>query len=588
MKNKVPSDPIYLLSPCGSAVEPIPDHLCPRSGYVHKRIYLIRITLILLCLLLVLSVLIMAAVPPVSRDALTHHLAVPKLWIEHGSIYEIPHLDFSYYPMNLDLLYAIPMLFGNDIIPKYIHFLFALSTAGLIYAYLIQRTTSTLAWVGALLFLSTPVIVKLSISAYVDLGLIFFAWASIYHLLAWARSPHSPKHLIFSAMLCGLGLGTKYNGMIVLLLLTLFVPIVYSRTTGRDYFKVKGVLGYPILFFLIAMTVFSPWMIRNYRLTGNPIYPLYQNLIDRETDNSEISNMTMKPWLQRKLIYRESALETALIPVRIFFQGEDDNPRLFDGTLNPILLLFPFLLLIKRKKSDAKVKFEQLLLASFSVLFLLYASFMVDMRIRYIAPIIPPLVVLTVFGIGDMLRWANGIGTKGLKALNQWVIGGVVSFFLLMNATYAAAVFQSVNPVPYIVGETTRDEYLSNKLPYYPTIQFANQIKHDKMKILALFVGKRLYYFEKPVEFGIETFAKMVTDPTNEKTRESYLHKNGFTHCIIGINHFETWTNQVFTDEQKKIVFQWLKDDCRLLFSKNGYSLYELKHQGLVTQRASI
>ena len=30
----------------------------------------------------------------------------------------------------------------------------------------------------------------------------------------------------------------------------------------------------------------------------------------------------MKPWLQRKLIYKESALETALIPIRIFFQGK--------------------------------------------------------------------------------------------------------------------------------------------------------------------------------------------------------------------------------------------------------------------------
>ena len=66
----------------------------------------------------------LASVPPTSRDALTHHLAVPKLYLQHGGIYEIPWLEFSYYPMNLDLLYMIPLAFGNDIIPKVFTFFF--------------------------------------------------------------------------------------------------------------------------------------------------------------------------------------------------------------------------------------------------------------------------------------------------------------------------------------------------------------------------------------------------------------------------------------------------------------------------------
>ncbi len=538
----------------------------------------------IVCLIMILgvvgSILLLAAVPPVSRDALTHHLAVPKLWIENGGIVEIPNLDFSYYPMNLDLLYVIPMLFGNDILPKYIHFLFALATAWLIYSYLKQRTTRALSLGGALLFLSTPIIVKLSISVYVDLGLIFFSWASIFHLLAWARHPHSAKHLIFSAVLCGLGLGTKYNGIIVLFLLTLFVPIVYIHTAGRNHFKTKCAVGYPILFFLIATTVFSPWMIRNYRLTGNPVYPLYKDRIGSETGRSEISNLSMKPWLQRKLIYRESAWETALIPLRIFFQGEDDNPRFFDGKLNPVLFFCPFLLLVRRRESDVATKLDQLILISFSVLFVLYASFMVDMRIRYISPIIPPLVVLSILGIRDVLLWVNGLSRKSIQVISRWVIAGCVFFFFSMNAAYVAAIFRSVNPVPYVTGKTSREEYLVDKLPEYPAIQFANQINHDQVNILALFLGNRLYYFDKPVEFGTQTFAKMVNDTGEEMTLSSHLQKSGFTHCIIGINHFETWANQVFDGKQKEIVSEWLKDDCRLLFSKNGFAVFELISNG--------
>ncbi|MBU1570069.1 MAG: hypothetical protein KKE00_06065 [Proteobacteria bacterium] len=94
---------------------------------------------------LAVSVIILSSVPPVSRDALTHHLAVPKLYLNHGGMYEIPSVIFSYYPMNLDLLYLIPLYFGNDIVPKYIHFLFALLTAFLVHGYLKKRTNTLLA-----------------------------------------------------------------------------------------------------------------------------------------------------------------------------------------------------------------------------------------------------------------------------------------------------------------------------------------------------------------------------------------------------------------------------------------------------------
>ena len=85
--------------------------------------------LLLLLVGLVVATVLLGSVPPVDRDALTHHLFVPRLWLEHGGIHEIPEIPFSYYPMNLDLLYTVPLALGNDIVPKYIHYLFALLTA---------------------------------------------------------------------------------------------------------------------------------------------------------------------------------------------------------------------------------------------------------------------------------------------------------------------------------------------------------------------------------------------------------------------------------------------------------------------------
>src|SRR5512139_1291296 len=127
------------------------------------------VSVILLCLagMLILCVVVLSWVPPVGKDELVHHLAVPKLYLKHGEMMEIPFMPFSYYPMNLDLLYLIPLYFGNDIIPKFIHFSFALLTAGLVFGFLKRRTSAGYAWFGAVFFLSIPIIVKLSISAYV-------------------------------------------------------------------------------------------------------------------------------------------------------------------------------------------------------------------------------------------------------------------------------------------------------------------------------------------------------------------------------------------------------------------------------------
>ena len=110
-----------------------------------------------LLIIFILTILLMCSVPPVSRDALTHHLAVPKLYITHGEIHEIPNIVFSYYPQLLDLVYCIPLIFNNDIFPKYIHFLFALLTAFLIYQYIKKKIGHFQALISTLFFISLPV-----------------------------------------------------------------------------------------------------------------------------------------------------------------------------------------------------------------------------------------------------------------------------------------------------------------------------------------------------------------------------------------------------------------------------------------------
>ncbi|MBU4000909.1 MAG: hypothetical protein KKB94_01180, partial [Proteobacteria bacterium] len=40
--------------------------------------------------LLLLMECLLNLTPPISRDGMIHHLAIPKLWLRHGGFYEIP------------------------------------------------------------------------------------------------------------------------------------------------------------------------------------------------------------------------------------------------------------------------------------------------------------------------------------------------------------------------------------------------------------------------------------------------------------------------------------------------------------------
>ncbi|MFH2045370.1 MAG: glycosyltransferase family 39 protein [Pseudomonadota bacterium] len=554
-----------------------------------------NIILALFAAAIIIAILILSSVPPVSRDALTHHLAVPKLYLNYGGIYEIPSLIFSYYPMNLDLLYLVPLYFGNDIVPKYIHFFFGLLTAFLIYRYLKKRTNKTHALFGGLFFLSIPVIVKLSITAYVDLGLVFFSTASIMFMFKWIESDFKLKQLIASAVFCGLCLGTKYNAIIVFFLLSVFVVFTYIRTYDHSKNKPKSTksikaIYFGIIFIIVSLLVFSPWMVRNYIWTKNPVYPLYQNFfkkLDAKTISSTLGknnnvfvetkkNTGNKKWSSfaiRRILYNESLPKIALIPVRIFFEGEDGNPIHFDGKLSPFLFILPFFAFVGFKENDKLLKTEKKILLAFSILYILFAFFTTDMRIRYIAPVIPPLVILSAMGLYNIFLSLSARFSFFSGRIYQYCIFAFISVVIFSNIVYIIKQFEYVKPFGYLSGNLSRDEYIERYRPEYAAFQYANNNLSNNAKVLCLFLGNRRYYSDRDVIFDGNLFIASVKN----KEILSDLKKKGITHLLIWYNPFDKWANNNFNDKDKLLLEKFFKENTVLVFSKKGYGLFELK-----------
>ena len=544
---------------------------------------LINIIWIILISGLILLILLMGAVPPVSRDALTHHLYVPRLYLRHGGIFEIPHIEFSYFPMNLDLLYWVALYFKTDILPKFIHFSFGLLTAWMIFSYLKRRINNTYALLGSLFFLSIPVIVHQSTVVYVDLGLVFFLFAALIFLFQWIEGRFQIKPLIISAVLCGLALGTKYNGLVGLFLLGLFVPFVYTRYhINRPPHTLKAV-SFSILYVFIALTVFSPWMIRNALWTGNPVYPLYNKLFNPDDQKFEIpgdedSGITprISHFLVRKKLYNESVWEIALIPLRVFFQGEDDNPKHFDGRANPFLLLLPVFAFLGIRSDARQIQTEKYLMLGFSVLFLLFACAQTVIRIRYFAPIFPPLVILSIYGLNRIYQFLSCQNHKIALPINKIMVYGIILIMLGWNAEYIMKRFNYVRSFAYLTGEIGRDDYIQTFRPEYASMQYANQHLTDQDRILGIYLGNRGYYSDIDIVFSIQLLQNLAAKAESSSDISAALRNRGISYLLVNYELFNFWVKE-YTLNEKRILKDFFENRTVTEFSKDKHGLLRVK-----------
>jgi hypothetical protein len=487
--------------------------------------------------LLYFIAIIIALTPPIARDALIHHLAIPKLWLVNGGFYEIKWAEFSYYPMNVDLLYLLSLYFNNDILPNFIHMGFGIGTALLIYHYLNRHFDRVAGLLGVLVFVSTPIVLRMSTVAYVDLGLAFFTTASILALIHWRTGGYKEfKWLLISSIAMGLALGTKYNALIAWVFLSAAIVFIYSRETKEQWRAIR----YGVVFFLISLCIFSPWLIKNLILTGNPLYPLFKGLFNAginsvAPDGSARSivsgDVYMGMFRLREMLYGEGFWETLLIPVRFFFQGQDYSGRYFDGVLNPILIILVPFAFMKRSLHDDKLFF-----VLFSVFFILAAFFLDQLHIRYILPAIPFLSILTVMGIMNLFAWTSQ-KTGPFKPVYVFVL---ILFLLMLGARnfiYLNNYFQSLQPANYVLNLETRDAYLKRHIRSYAAIVYINRHTPPNARIRLLFLARRGYYLDRIYEddatYGMDVMRGLAANTGEEKSFRKYLFALGCTHLLM-------------------------------------------------------
>ncbi|MFH1747407.1 MAG: hypothetical protein ABIG44_10235 [Planctomycetota bacterium] len=204
-------------------------------------------------------------------DVLEYHLQAPREYFEQGAIHFLPHNVYAAFPqqvesLNLLLMYLIGDAHAAAIPAQLLHAALGVLT---IIALAAWTTPGWRRFLVTLVAGVVPWMAYLGCLAYVELGMLFFTAVAAGLVLDHFRpGTRVDWRWALAAGLCaGLACGCKYTAIALVAIALGCSWLLLSRGSWVVRIRQVG------LFTIGALLTFSPWLIRNTVLGGNPVYP---------------------------------------------------------------------------------------------------------------------------------------------------------------------------------------------------------------------------------------------------------------------------------------------------------------------------
>jgi len=101
--------------------------------------------------------------------------------------------------------------------------------------------------------------------------------------------------------------------------------------------------------------------------------------------------------------------------------------------------------------------------------------------VRYILPVIPLLSILTVMGLVNIWELAMKLSIPSRNVLAA-VLLAIFIVMMSKNIFYLKNYYQNINPMNYISGKESRDEFITRHISSYPAIKYINANSPEKFQ----------------------------------------------------------------------------------------------------------
>ncbi len=295
------------------------------------------------------------------------------------------------------------------------------SVLALIFSFLTIRKlfNSKIAFYSTVFLASIPIFLDYSIFSYVESTLTFFVVLSIYFMVS--------GKIALSGIAAGLSILTKYNGAFVLPVL---VFILYKKQGKNRFYKNAAiVIG-------LSLLIASPWLLRNWVLLGNPIWP-FLNFAFNGYESRSFSSLNLNNIIDPDLY---------VFTYMGIFGVPDGNYRalamvnlpyfeilFFIWMAGTFIFSLPFIVGILNfkniRKSYKNYDIGIILVLSYLILFFMYAANVGFSVSRMLLPALPAFALFWASGFEKMIK--NRLFRKmAIFLLTAVIIGFVLAEFV--------------------------------------------------------------------------------------------------------------------------------------------------------------
>ncbi len=476
-------------------------------------------------------------------DTLEYHLQCPKEYFDSGRIAYLPHNVYANFPAGVEMLYLLCMIILDDSIgaavtANYVHAMLAFLTVGA--AWLAGREWSPRAGiVSGLSVGTTGWLVYLSGLAYVENGMLFFGTMSLAALLRALRSStkHSLKWIAVSGVLCGFACGCKYIAVAMFAGPLTVACFLIAGTSFAD--RTRGAA----VFLGAALIAFSPWLIKNTAMTGNPVFPLADSVFQASPPGWD--DATRARWNASHVAAADERSIAARFRMlwRRFVLDDDERPTHGDRRAGFLVVGLGLVGLWRRRRDRVDV-----LLVAIIVLQALIWLFMTHLFARFAVVLLVPLSLLAGRAV---LRPG---GPQGVTLLVLIVIAGAAWNFKHVRRMIAREA-QSRGMAAWIY---------KGDLPGYEYFKVVNEQLPPDAHVL-LVGDAKAFYFRRRVDYCVvynrNPFVEAIRAAQTESDVLNWLRKQGYTHILV---------NWLEVDRLRRTTYRYPAEIASELFERLG------------------
>ncbi len=483
-----------------------------------------------LIVLVQMLALIAALAPPTANDTLLYHLALPKAYVAAGGAVDVPYNIASFYPLGVEMLGVWVLLLGPVAGARVAEaaagatvFAFAPLLAAVTFGWARERGAG-LAWasLGALSVAAIPTAYDVAGGGYVDLALAAYTALAVRSLGRWWTTLDR-AWLAPLALAIGFALSIKVTVAFLVLAAAL---VVLVRALGAASAGGTRSAAPALAALALGVAIASPWYLRNWVRTGNPVFPFMLGLLGGQAPGWDLTRSQLYESLFSLYGNALTPLDYVLSPVRLAIAAQPEEPVYYDGVLGVSFLFATGLAAWAwlRRRLDGELVLALLLSAGLFV-FWLFSS----QQLRYLLPAAPALAVaLAVAGEAA----AAALGPTPGRAF-RWVVLAVAG----AGVPVVLAWFLFVDPLRVVLGGETRVHYLARRLDYYPYYEQVNRELPPSARVWLIHMRRDTYYLERPYfsDFIFEdwTLREWVRAAPDVGALDARVRAAGITHILM-------------------------------------------------------